>query len=112
MYLKTKGRSYIVLSTTNNITMYKYTSIDGNLTIGNTSVNYDLTITGDFTYTGDGSYTNSEIDNLLDLEVNTTGNTTINEDLTVTCNLTFNGDSTSDSYTNAEAYAKLFLKVN
>ena len=99
MYLKTKGRSYIVLSTTNNITMYKYTSIDGNLTIGNTSVNYDLTITGDFTYTGDGSYTNSEIDNLLDLTANTTGSTTIKGDFTITSNSTYNGDGNSDSYT-------------
>ena len=53
MYLTIKGASYIGLSTTNNIIMYENTSIDGNLTIGNTTINGDLSITCNFTYTGD-----------------------------------------------------------
>ena len=55
MYLKNKGASYIILSTTNNITMYKNTSIDGNLTTGNASINCDLTVDCSFTYTGHGN---------------------------------------------------------
>ena len=71
MYLKTKGTSYIGLSTTNYIRTYKDTPIDGTLTTGDTTINEDLIITGNFTYTGDGSYTKSEIDDRLDLKVNT-----------------------------------------
>ena len=36
-----------------------------------TTINCDLTITGNVTYTGDGSYTKSEIDDRLDLKLNT-----------------------------------------
>ena len=71
VYLQIKGTSYTGLPTTNNIIMYKYTIIDGYLTTGNTTINGDLTVTGNFTYTGDYSYTKSEIDDRLDLEVNT-----------------------------------------
>ena len=41
MYLEIKGTSYTGLSTTKHITMYKDTSIDGNLTTGNTTINGD-----------------------------------------------------------------------
>ena len=71
MYLKIKGTSYIGLPTTNNIAMYKYTSIDGDLTTGNTTIICDLTVTGNFTYTGDSSYTKSEMYDRLDLNMNT-----------------------------------------
>ena len=111
MYLNVKRFSYIRLSTTNNITIYKDTTIDGILTIGNTTINGDLTINGNLAYTGDDSYTNPEVDDLLDLKINTTGKTTINKDLASTCNFTYNGDSSNSSYT-TETYNKLFLKVN
>ena len=64
MYLKVKGCPYIGLSTTNNITLYKDTTIDGILTTGNTTINGDLTVTGHLTYNGDSSsdsYTNKHI---------------------------------------------------
>ena len=112
MYLKVKGFSYKGLSTTNTITMYKDTFIDGNSTTGNTIINGDLTVTSNLVYAGDDSYTNSEMYDLLNSKINTTGNTTINGDLTVTGNSAYNGDSSSDSYTKAEIYNKLFLKVN
>ena len=73
MHLKVKGFSYIGLSTTNNNTLYKDTTIDGILTTGNTTVNEDLTITGNLTYNGDSSsdsYTKTEIDYKLFLKVN------------------------------------------
>ena len=65
MYLQVKGVSYIGLSTTNKITLYKDTFIGGILTTGNATINGDLTINGNLACTGDGSYTNSEIDYLL-----------------------------------------------
>ena len=55
MFLNVKGFSYIGLSTTNNITLYKDTTIDGILTIGNTTINVDLTITYNLTPDGDSS---------------------------------------------------------
>ena len=55
MLLNVKGFSYIGLSTTNNITLYKDTTIDGILTIGNTTINVDLTITYNLTPDGDSS---------------------------------------------------------
>ena len=73
MYLKVKGFSYIGLSTTNNITLYKNTAIYGVLTTGNTTINGDLTVTGNLTYNGDSSsdsYTKTEIDDKLFLKVN------------------------------------------
>ena len=51
----------------NNIRRYKDTSVDGDLTTGNTIINGDLTVTGNFAYTGDDSHTKSEIDDRLDL---------------------------------------------
>ena len=99
MYLKVKGFSYKGLSTTNTITMYKDTFIDGNSTTGNTIINGDLTVTSNLVYAGDDSYTNSEMYDLLNSKINTNGNTTINGDLTVTGNSTYNGDSISVSYT-------------
>ena len=55
MCLKVKGVSYIGLSTTNNITLYKDTTIDGILTTGHTTINGDVTVTGNLTYNGDSS---------------------------------------------------------
>ena len=60
MSWKVKGFSYIGLSTTNNITLYKDTTIDGALPTGNTTINGDLTVTCNLTYNGDSrsdSYT-------------------------------------------------------
>ena len=71
MYLKFKRISYIGCSTTNKIIMNKGTPIDGNSTTGNTTINCVLTVTGNFTYTGGGSYTQSEIDDRLELQINT-----------------------------------------
>ena len=62
VYLNVKGFPYIGLSTTNNITMYKDTTIDGN-----TTTYGDSTGSCNLAYTGDDSYTNSEIDGFLDL---------------------------------------------
>ena len=42
-------------STTNNITLYKDTTIDGILTAGNTAINGDLTVIGNLTYNGGSS---------------------------------------------------------
>ena len=73
MYLKVKGFSYIGLQTTNNITFYKGTTIDGILTTGNTTINGDLTVTGNLTYNGDSSsdsYTKTVIDDKLVLKAN------------------------------------------
>ena len=53
MYLTIKGFSYIGLSTTNNITLYKGATIDGILTIGNTTIHGYLTVTCNLTYNGD-----------------------------------------------------------
>ena len=64
--LKAKGFSYTGLQTTNNITLYKDATIDGIVTIGNTTINCDLTINGNLVYTGDNSYTNSEMDDLFE----------------------------------------------
>ena len=64
IYLKVKGFSYIGLPTTNNIILYKDTTIDGIVTTGNTTINGDLTVTGNLTYNGDSSndsYTKTEI---------------------------------------------------
>ena len=73
MYLKIKGFSYIGLPTTNNITLYKDTTIGGVLTTGNTTINGDLTITYNLIYNGGSSsdsYTKVEIDDKLFLKVN------------------------------------------
>ena len=86
MYLNVKGFPYIRLPTTNNITIYRDTALDGILTTGNTTINCDLTVNGKLAFTGDDSYIDSEIDDFLDLKISTAGNTTINGDLTVTCN--------------------------
>ena len=110
MYPNVKGLSYIRLSATNNVTIYKDTTMDGILTTGNTTIHDDLTVHGNLSYTGDGSYTNSEIDDLLDLKMNPTGNTTTNGALTITGNLTNNGDSSSDSYTKQKHIRSHFSK--
>ena len=55
MYLKVKDFSYIGLSATNTITLYKDTAIYLILTCGNTTINGDLTVTGNLTYNGDSS---------------------------------------------------------
>ena len=55
MCLNIKGTPYIILPTTDNITMYKDTSIVENLTTGNTTTHGDLTITGKLTYNVDSS---------------------------------------------------------
>ena len=73
MYLKAKGFSYIGFSTTNNITFYKDTTIDGIGTIGNTTINEYLTVTCILTYNGDSSsdsYTKAEIYDKSFLKVN------------------------------------------
>ena len=73
LYLKVKGFSYIGLPTTNNIALYKDTTIDGSLTAGNTTINGDLTVTGNLTYNGgssSGSYTKTEIYGKLFFKVN------------------------------------------
>ena len=57
---KSKRFSHIGLPTSNNITIYKDTTIDGN-----TTINGDLTGNGKLAYTCDDSYTNSEIGGLL-----------------------------------------------
>ena len=54
----------------------------------------------------------SEIDNRLDLKVNTTGNTTINGDLTIIVDLTHNGGGNSGSYTKSEIDDRLDLKID
>ena len=112
VYLNAKGFSYVRLSTTNNITTCKDTTIDENLTTGSTTINCDLTVNGFFAYAGEDSYTHPEIDDFLVLKIGTTGNTTINGYVAVICNSTYNGDSSSDSYTKTETYNKLFFKVN
>ena len=55
MNFKVKGFSYIGFSTTDNITLYKDTTIDKNLTTGNTTINEYLTVTCNLTYNGDSS---------------------------------------------------------
>ena len=73
MYLNENVFSYIGLSTTNNITLYKDTTIDGILTTGNTTIHGDLTVTSNLTYNGDSSsdsYTKTKIDDKLFLKVN------------------------------------------
>ena len=56
MYFKINGESYIRLSTTDNISMYKDLNIYGVLTTGNTNINGEL-ITGNTTINGDNVIT-------------------------------------------------------
>ena len=56
MYFKINGESYIRLSTTDNISMYKDINIYGVLTTGNTNINGELT-TGKTTINGDNVIT-------------------------------------------------------
>ena len=56
MYFKINGESYMRLSTTDNISMYKDINIYGVLTTGNTNINGEL-ITGNTTINGDSVIT-------------------------------------------------------
>ena len=55
MYLKVKGCSYIGLSTTDNITLYKHTTRYGILTTENTTINGDLSVICNLACNGDSS---------------------------------------------------------
>ena len=74
MYFKINGDNYVQLSSSDNtVTIYKDTSIDGDLTAKNTTVVGDLTVTGNLIYNADSNvntYTKAEIDDKLFLKVN------------------------------------------